>query len=81
MSPFLGVAIYIILWWLSFFAMLPIGAQSLHEAGEEGAPGVERGAPRLPRLGMKALWAAGVAAVLWLGVAWAISIDLFGMRP
>jgi predicted secreted protein len=81
MSPLLGVAIYIILWWLSFFAMLPIGAQSLHEADEEAAPGVERGAPRIPRLGLKALWAAGVAAVLWLGVAWAISVDLFGMRP
>lgn len=81
MSLFLGVAIYVILWWLSFFAMLPIGAQSLHEAGEEGAPGIERGAPRTPRLAMKALWAAGVAAVLWLGVAWAISVDLFEMRP
>ena len=81
MSLFLGVAIYIILWWLSFFAMLPIGAQSLHEAGEEGAPGIERGAPRAPRLLMKALWAAGVAAILWLGVAWAISVDLFRMRP
>jgi hypothetical protein len=29
---------------------------------------------------MKALAAVGIAAVLWLGVAWAISIDLFGMR-
>lgn len=81
MSLFLGVAIYIILWWLSFFVMLPLGAQSLHEADEAGAPGIERGAPRVHKLGFKALLAALVAAPLWFFVAWAISVDLFGMRP
>ena len=80
MNLFLGIAIYVILWWLAFFAMLPIGARSLHEAGEAGAPGVERGAPQLPRLRLKALLAAAIAAALWLFVAWAISVDLFGMR-
>jgi predicted secreted protein len=81
MSLVVGVAIYLILWWLSFFAMLPLGAQSLHEADEQSVPGVERGAPRVHGLGLKALLAAAVAAVLWLGVAWAISVDLFNMRP
>ena len=80
MNLFLGVAIYVILWWLTFFTLLPIGAASLHETGEEAAPGVERGAPRAPKLGLKALIASGIAAVLWLGVAWAISVDLFAMR-
>lgn len=81
MTPILGVAIYLILWWLSFFILLPIGAQSLHEADEPSVPGVERGAPRAHRLGMKALAAGAIAAVLWLGVAWAISVDLVGMVP
>lgn len=81
MSPFLGVAIYLILWWLAFFAMLPVGAQSAHEAGEAVTPGAEAGAPRRHRLGVKALWASAIAAVLWLFVAWAISVDLFNMRP
>lgn len=81
MTPILGVAIYLILWWLSFFILLPIGAQSLHEADEPSVPGVERGAPRAHRLGMKALVAGAIAAVLWLGVAWAISVDLVGMVP
>jgi predicted secreted protein len=81
MTLFLGIAIYIILWWLCFFALLPMGAQSLHEADETAPPGVERGAPKAPNLALKALWAAGIAAVLWLFVAWAISVDLFNMRP
>ncbi len=80
MNLFLGIAIYIILWWLAFFAMLPIGAQSLYEADEAAPPGVERGAPKAHRLGLKALLAAAIAAALWLFVAWAISVDLFAMR-
>lgn len=80
MSLFLSVAIYIILWWLAFFTMLPLGAHSPHEQGEDAPPGVDRGAPKIHGLGRKALWAAGIAALLWLGVAWAVSIDLIGMR-
>lgn len=80
MNLFLGVAIYVILWWLSFFTMLPLGAQSPHESDEASAPGIERGAPKVHRLGLKALLASAIAAVLWLGVAWAISVDLFRMR-
>lgn len=81
MNPLLGVAIFVILWWLTFFTLLPMGAQSLHEADEETVPGVERGAPKSHRLKFKALLALGIAAVLWLGVAWAISVDLFNVRP
>ena len=80
MNLFLGIAIYVIVWWLAFFVMLPIGATSMHEADEAAAPGVERGAPRAHRLGLKAWLASGIAAVLWLFVAWAISVDLFSMR-
>jgi len=79
MSLFLSVATYVILWWLAFFVMLPMGAQSLHEADEQSVPGVERGAPKSHRLGLKALWATGIAALVWLGVAWAVSVDLMGL--
>ncbi len=81
MSIPLAIAIYLILWWLAFFTLLPVGAQSLHEADEAAVPGVERGAPKSHNLGMKALAAAVIAAVLWLGVAWAISRDLFDVFP
>lgn len=81
MNLFLGLAIFVILWWLAFFTMLPLGARSPHEAEQEVVPGTDPGAPGAHGLGKKALFAAGIAAVLWLGVAWAISVDLFGMRP
>jgi predicted secreted protein len=80
-NPFLAVAIYVILWWLSFFMLLPVGAQSFHELDESAPPGVDPGAPRFHRLGLKAAAAAGIAAVLWLGVAWGISVNLLRVAP
>ena len=66
MSPLIGAAIYCILWWLCFFAVLPIGVRNLDEAGVTDVAGLERGAPETPNLAKKALWAAGGAAVLWV---------------
>ncbi len=81
MDPILGLAVYIILWWLAFFLMLPIGARSLHEAGEAAEKGVERGAPRLPNLGRKALYAAGVAAILWALALFVVIPNMFKAPP
>lgn len=81
MSPLLGIAIFVICWWLSFFLMLPMGAQSHHEAGEAVVPGSEPGAPKVHNLRRKALYALGIAAIVWLGIYWAVSVDLWNMRP
>lgn len=81
MNPVIGSATFVILWWLAFFAMLPMGAKSFHEAGEAPPRGSEHGAPKVHGLARKALLATAIAAVLWLGVAWAVSVDLFNVRP
>ena len=81
MSVPLGLAIFMLLWWLAFFVMLPMGATSLHEADEAAEPGVERGAPRRHDLGKKALWAALIAAVLWPVVAYLVVVDVMRVFP
>ncbi len=73
MDLLLGIAVFIILWWLCFFAMLPWGAKSAHEAGVALEPGSETAAPLAHRLQFKALAAAGIAAVLWLAINWALT--------
>jgi predicted secreted protein len=65
MDPILAAAAWFILWWLCFFIMLPIGVRSLGESGEL-EPGHDHGAPSRPNLGRKALWAAGLATVVWI---------------
>lgn len=63
-----AIVVFVITWWLSFFAVLPIGVKSQYEAGET-TPGTEEGAPAEPMLLKKALWATIGAAVLTV-IAW-----------
>jgi predicted secreted protein len=78
---FLSIATYLILWWLAFFVVLPIGAQSAHEAGEIVRHGNEPGAPKAHRLAFKAGIAAVLAAVVWAVGAWAFLSGAISLRP
>jgi predicted secreted protein len=59
-----GVAVYFLIWWLTFFAVLPFGVTSQHEA--ETTPGTDPGAPVLPKLLMKIVWTTLISGVIYL---------------
>jgi predicted secreted protein len=61
----LGIAFYLVIWWTLFFAVLPWGVKTQHEAGEV-VPGSERGAPAVPHLWWKVLANTVLSAVVWL---------------
>lgn len=66
------IAVFVVIWWLSFVAVLPIGARSQSDAGEVAA-GTDPGAPVTPRLLRRALIATGVAVVMTLLLFWGLS--------
>ena len=67
-----SLAIYAIVWWVVFFAILPIGVRTQGEE-DEVEPGTVESAPVNPRIGRKALIttvvAAGVFAVVYAVIA------------
>src|SRR5262245_4924502 len=80
-DPFLCFVIYLIWWWLAFFAMLPLGVRSSEEAGAAVEAGNDPGAPHVPNIGKKMLWASASAAALWVITIVLIAADPFNMRP
>ena len=62
-------AIYVVVWWITIFAVLPIGVRSQDEAVEV-APGSEPGAPVAPRLALKAAVTTVVAGVIVVVIYW-----------
>jgi predicted secreted protein len=76
MSWFVGIGMYVVLWWIAIFAVLPWGVKP----SPEGDPGHAAGAPANPRLLLKAAITSVVAAVLWLIVYWAVTSDLIDFR-
>jgi predicted secreted protein len=61
-----GIAIFFLIWWLAFFAVLPWG---IHRQDEDGEipPGTDPGAPALPDLRRKLVWTTLVSLVIFAG--------------
>jgi predicted secreted protein len=56
-----GIVMFVILWWMVFFAVLPWG---IRRAGDE-ALGHDAGAPARPRVWLKVAVTTGITALLW----------------
>jgi len=59
-----GIVVYILVWWVSLFAILPLWVTPT----EPGELGHAAGAPRRPLMLRKLALTSAVAAVVWLGI-------------
>lgn len=76
MSWFVGVAMYVVIWWLAIFAVLPWGVKP----AEKGDLAHAAGAPVNPRLWFKVGMTSIVAAVLWVIMYAIIRLGLVNLR-
>ncbi len=77
MNWFTGTAVFLILWFVVLFAVLPWGVH----VPEEPEKGHATSSPSNPRIGLKLLVTTAIAGVLWLVVDWVIASDLISFRP
>jgi len=79
MTLTLGIAIYIMTWWITLFAVLPIGVRTQGEDGEVVA-GTPASAPVKPRL-LRVIVINTVVATAAFMVVWAaFQYDWMGLR-
>lgn len=76
MNWFVGVASYVVIWWIVIFAILPFGLERV----AEHQPGHDAGAPANPRLKLKALVTTLVAGVLWTILYFAVARGVMDFR-
>jgi predicted secreted protein len=62
MNPVTGVAMYVIIWWVTLFAVLPFGTRPVADADSTTG---WRGVPEKPRVWMKVVVTSLVSAVIW----------------
>ncbi len=65
MNPITWLAIYLMIWWVTFFAILPLWNVTPHEAGTETIKGNDPGAPITHNLWKKVWINSLVALVVW----------------
>ena len=48
-----SIIVYVMIWWIIFFSVLPIGIQSNKEVFKEKIGGIDPGAPKNPKIAKK----------------------------
>ena len=71
-----GIAVYILIWWISLFTVLPISANR----SANPLPGTVESAPDNPRLLFKFALTTGIATVLWLVLYALVQSDIISFR-
>ena len=71
-----GIMVYLVIWWIALFMVLPLGVRRVENPG--GGP--ETGAPERPDMLRKAIITTVVAAVLWIAFYGFYQLDLLSFR-
>ncbi len=77
MNPVTGAAMYVMIWWLTLFAVLPFDTRPVSDADSDTG---WRGVPERPRLLRKVLITTLVAAAIWGGCYLVIRSDWLSFR-
>ena len=77
MDWFTAFVVFVLIWWLVLFTVLPVGAQPMAEADERTG---WRGAPARPMMGRKLLATTLISLALWLAAMAVIRSDWFSFR-
>lgn len=72
MNWFTGIMVYVIVWWVVLFTVLPFGVKPAKDTGE----GHMSGAPEKPKLVRKAIITSLIAAVVFAAIYGLIESDL-----
>ncbi|HXT78198.1 MAG TPA: DUF1467 family protein [Acetobacteraceae bacterium] len=72
-----GIVLYVLIWWVALFAVLPVGT---HPVENPDAQSGWRGAPARPLLLRKVIATTIVAAIIWVGAYLLITSDYISFR-
>ena len=76
-----GLAIiFIIIWWVVFFAMLPVGIKSNPPQIDKKLEGFDSGAPKNPEIGKKFLFTTLITSIIFMGIYYMVSINYLNLR-
>ena len=75
-----SIIIYVIIWWIVFFSVLPVGIQSNKEVFKDNIEGSDPGAPKNPRIGKKFLITTLITSIIFLVIYYLVKFDLLNLR-
>ena len=75
-----SIIVYVLIWWIIFFSVLPIGIQSNKEKFRENIEGIDQGAPNNPKIGKKFLITTIITSIIFIVIYYLVKFDLLNLR-
>ena len=75
-----SIIVYVLIWWIIFFSVLPVGIQSNKEKFKEGIEGVDPGAPNNPKIAKKFLITTIITSIIFIVIYYLVEFDLLNLR-
>ena len=75
-----SIIVYVLIWWIIFFSVLPIGIKSNKEVFEEKIEGIDPGAPKNPKIAKKFLITTIITSLIFIVIYYLVKIDLLNLR-
>ncbi len=75
-----SIIVYVLIWWIIFFSLLPVGIQSNKEKFKEKIEGVDPGAPINPKIGKKFLITTLITSIIFIVIYYLVEFNLLNLR-
>ena len=75
-----SIIVYVLIWWMIFFSILPMGIQSNKEKFKEKIEGIDPGAPNNPKIGKKFLITTIITSIIFIVIYYLVEFNLLNLR-
>ena len=75
-----SIIVYVMIWWVVFFSILPIGIQSNKEIFKDSLEGSDPGAPKNPKIGKKFLITTIITSIIFIVIYYLVEFNLLNLR-
>ena len=75
-----SIIVYVLIWWIVFFSILPVGIKSQNKAFKESLHGNDPGAPKNPNISKKFLITTLITTILFIGIYYIVTKGYFNLR-
>ena len=75
-----SIIVYVLIWWIIFFSILPVGIQSNKDKFKENIEGIDPGAPKNPRIAKKFLITTIITSIIFIVIYYLVRFNLLNLR-
>tara|TARA_B100000927_G_C16132057_1_gene335713 strand:+ start:87 stop:341 length:255 start_codon:yes stop_codon:yes gene_type:complete len=75
-----SIVVFVIVWWIVFFSVLPIGIKHSKKPFKNNLEGNDPGAPKNPNILKKFLYTTLITAVIFVGIYYIVNNGHFNLR-